>query len=920
MIDAHVSIGDMDNTAGFTLEAPKPALPPFFRLSLSIDLITPINCDCIDFRSRLVFDGVDANSHKYRTLLKPLLWVSHNFRAVAYSRYCNNFELSLSNMSVDTLEKRYLGVCHTNVDFRTLNYLGYSTHHLAKDITVFLDERTVYPGEALEVISRAPYDGCSFPLARKIAFVFAKEEEAGVDEDIWNDPSRVEANIDALIERIKQMAPSVGEITVQPADRDDIPCIANQHFGYLVSRLYRLASRVEYGYGLVTTDLMRLQLDMVCDLTYISYVSTSSADSAYQFVQLARNNAPTLQYLVLECPHAIDILSLVQDAEGNNVAYPRLLVLKLQTWSDSKGPRRQVFHGAAPFPILQRLYISLECPFDDDTFFRGNAATLEHLSMRLDSVCASMFCEYQVFVPGSHPKLQMVNLWYSNNFISEFFASPADALQFIYSIGSEAAVREYSQAALFVNPAAMPSSLGSHSCIQVLSLPSLRPDLWQAITLIKSLPLLSDLQTSSPSLGLTPDGIDFDTLPEHVISNYSPMGRRFRCWQLNSGYVTDFTELATCVLLLALACPNFDYAVPPSFQRRLFMEMLEKDIDSDRFKPYAPRLRRLLFNGWDESDDTDDDDFSSDDSWESENNNDYPPDTAANIAAFVQRLFGIVEKHTMVTCGSDPRIMYINQESIRDLVHIDYFMGKYFASMMPLVTRNSRTLQSLVVDIGRADVAGLVRGPDGGGYLEYPCMYTLKISSYYYLVPQQKATFKDVVPFPQLLRFSVCAYPFADDVLFRGNAGKLVYLKLRLCLETALMLKKYKVFTPTSHPKLQCVEIYRTPFRSPNTFATVAEYMQFVLSIAPGASVRVIPDLGKYTQDLTPALSMLKDHDYIQVLSLPDMNLSLWDAITLLKLVPLLSDLHTSPMTVGKLPPGQNDPDASMSRLVGIRC
>ncbi|KAJ2869950.1 hypothetical protein GGH93_005941, partial [Coemansia aciculifera] len=678
------------------------------------------------------------------------------------------------------------------------------------------------------------------------------------------------------------MAPSVSEITVQPADRDDMPSIANQYFGYLVSRLYWLASRVEYGYGLVTADLMRLQLDMVRDLTHVSFVSTSSTDSSYQFVQLARNNAPTLKYLVLECLHAIDILSLVQDAEGNNVEYPRLLVLKLQTWSDSKESRRQVFHGAALFPVLQRLYISLEFPFDDDTFFRGNEATLEHLSMRLDSVSTSMLREYQVFVPGSHPKLQMVNLWYSNNVISELFASSAEALQFIYSIGSEAAVREYSQASLFANPAIMFSLPGSHACIQVLSLPSLRPDLWQVIALIKSLPLLSDLQISSPSLGLTPDGVDFDTLPEHVISNYAPMGRRFRCWNLNSGYVTDFTELATCVLLLALACSNFDYAAPPSFQRRLFMEMLEKNINSDRFKPYAPRLRRLLFSGWDdnlsvfqllpyhivklivdhvsgsirlkyddvysetynpsalpmpllwvchnfrafvherfcrdyelglrynqasiearlsswptrrkklgysthhlakelrieldigpvfsglalrlfseapyegcsfplvrklvfdifaydkscyrldsESDDTDSDyssSSSSDDSWESESDNDYPPVTAATITAFVQRVkqmvpmviqidvkpsnrtekllerqnihlidmckqhFGVVEKHTMITCGSTPMVMYMDLEPIRDLVRIDYFMDIYFTSVMPLVIRNSRTL------------------------------------------------------------------------------------------------------------------------------------------------------------------------------------------------------------------------------------
>ncbi|KAJ2878841.1 hypothetical protein H4R27_005625, partial [Coemansia aciculifera] len=52
------------------------------------------------------------------------------------------------------------------------------------------------------------------------------------------------------------------------------------------------------------------------------------------------------------------------------------------------------------------------------------------------------------------------------------------------------------------------------------------------------------------------------------------------------------------ISLLALACPNFDYAaaaVTRNGQSQFFMEQMEKTIDSDRFKPYAPRLRRLIF-------------------------------------------------------------------------------------------------------------------------------------------------------------------------------------------------------------------------------------------------------------------------------------------------------------------------------------
>ncbi|KAJ2257701.1 hypothetical protein GGI13_000813 [Coemansia sp. RSA 455] len=467
--------------------------------------------DHVTGSSRMVYDGVRVNSHEYRTLLKPLLWVCHNLRTVTYSRYCNNFELNLSGMPLAYIDKLHLPDHCTDVDYRTLNYLGYSTHHFAKDITVFVDERTVYSGKAIEAISRAPYDGCSFPRAHRIAFYFLKATIDGADEDIGVDPLLVEANIGAFVERVKLMAPLVGEISIDPTENEDMPRIASQYLGHLASRLYWLACRIEYNYTLDATDMMRLQLDMICNLTHIRYASDSRIGDAYQFVQLARKNALILQSLVLECEHDIDILGLVQDADGNHVEYPRLLALKLWSASEAEEPRRPAFRDAAPFPILRQLHINLDCSFDDDIFFRGNAATLKVLDMTLDSLSVSILRKYKVFVPGSHPKLQRVKLWYSNKFTSELFSSVAEAMQFLYSIGPGAAVREYAKYDLQQDLPPMLSSFGSHSSIQVLLLPSLRPEFGDVITVIKSLPLLSDLQTSVPRLGPMPDGVTPET-------------------------------------------------------------------------------------------------------------------------------------------------------------------------------------------------------------------------------------------------------------------------------------------------------------------------------------------------------------------------------------------------------------------------
>ncbi|KAJ2055986.1 hypothetical protein GGI17_006422 [Coemansia sp. S146] len=356
-----------------------------------------------------------------------------------------------------------------------------------------------------------------------------------------------------------------------------------------------------------------------------------------------------------------------------------------------------------------------------------------------------------------------------------------------------------------------------------------------------------------------------------------------------------------------------------------------------------------------ESDDLRDDDREPesddlrDDDWEPESDDDdtpkthyvYSPDTAANITAFVQRikqmaptvseidvtpvgdaerllqrcnvhvsdlvqqLFDIVERRTVITGGSESILICLDLEPIRDLVYMDCSLDTDSKDLLPLIRRSTQTLQFLDLDVGDVETTGAARGPDSGDYLEYPCLRTLIIRSFRNPWPSQEAFSKDIVPFPQLLSLTVTYYyPFYDDIPFRGNAATLEYLEVELLPETVSMLREYRVFTPTSHPNLKCVKISMPLRRVPDIFATATEYMQFVLSIGPGASVREIIELTKYPEGHTLALSMLKDHGCIQILSFPYTILSLWEAIYLVKSFPLLSDLTTSAPVLGELPQG----------------
>ncbi|KAJ2343834.1 hypothetical protein GGH91_003066 [Coemansia sp. RSA 2671] len=132
-------------------------------------------------------------------------------------------------------------------------------------------------------------------------------------------------------------------------------------------------------------------------------------------------------------------------------------------------------------------------------------------------------------------------------------------------------------------------------------------------------------------------------------------------------------------------------------------------------------------------------------------------------------------------------------------------------------------------------------------------------------------------------------YPFCDDTLFRGNAAMLERLELILYSATIDAIRKYAVFTPESHPKLKLVSIDLSPDPRVDLFSSFQEQIQFVLSIAPCATVRRVDG-----QILARLLPLFADFTSIQVLSLPEMVVNFWDMIALIKSLPLLSDLRTS--------------------------
>ncbi|KAJ2097518.1 hypothetical protein GGI09_003786 [Coemansia sp. S100] len=508
----------------------------------------------------LLYDEYDDSKENMARHM-ALLWTCSNFRAIVQLRYCR-------------------ALCLQLIDKTDIN------------LKIELSMPGICSGQALKMLSSGPYTGCSFPLVRSLTFTFIPPPWRRRNYIVAS-RSRTNTNISALVQRVKEMAPRLDKVNVAVHEYSPYRSQSTiQDFSSLVSQLFQLASRIEYNTHIETTP-MELQLDNVRNLVHINCTCFNSSDEA---VQLARQSASTLQILAIKMHQTTDISGLVQDSDGNYAEYPCLHTLKLEYHRELRLSQRPVFGGVSFFPGLQRLYVKGEYPFGDDTLFRGNAATLEYLSMMLDPEMVAMVKEYDVFSPSRNLKLQSVEVGEMRDLIPTPFATSVEYTQFVLDMAPE-----LSELIIYGVPANLTfqpvlSLLGEHTSIRVLRLPLTSMCLWDALVLIKSLPLLTHLHTMSISLGAMPAGVNLDMLPMYMCSTYTSMCKRFRRWIFKYSEKDPSKDAVTCVLLLALICPNFDHSALEYRLHRSFMAQMKMALALRGYEHYSSRLHRSLYS------------------------------------------------------------------------------------------------------------------------------------------------------------------------------------------------------------------------------------------------------------------------------------------------------------------------------------
>ncbi|KAJ2883488.1 hypothetical protein H4R27_002731 [Coemansia aciculifera] len=688
--------------------------------------------------------------------------------------------------------------------------------------------------------------------------------EVDWDEDYEHFPPDAEANIAAFVQRIKEMAPRVTQIYMDFSERKgQLVTRYSSYVYYLFSGLFKLAKVI------VPSDISYMR---VCHLDFESAcklvrINSDVSEDTWSILKLARLNAHTLHNIHFWSNREVDIYGLIRDSNDDKYEeYPRLRTLEIDVARVSALLHRSTFEGAIPFPSLQRLVVNSSYPFGDDVVFRGNGRTLEYLKAALYPELVKLLRSCASVVLGG-------------------------SLGEIPQGATEADLPEYAVVDHIENGSRQTFDGLKNAYVERSTLPM--PLLWVCRNLreavlarycnnyqlfIRSKEWVKSEFYSWP-YGLQDPGptahhlVKYLTIVTDIHTVFSGCASKILCQAPYNGCPFPKARSLVC---------NVYWSPPPPQQAgqdhsAIYPPKTEANIRAFalQVKQMAPMVDDIVVHPCYVSDDL------------------HP--AAGHLFGYLIAQLNQLASCVKYTSSFSNIPMLQHSGSLDGLVHFTYEKRNATDGthelLTQLVRRNAPTLQVLEIKLFRVrDVADLVRDSDGG-YTEYPCLKTLKLNVWMNMDESPLSVADGVVLFPALRHLSILGdYPFDDDVLFRGNSAILEYLSIMPAHETCQIICEHKVFTPTSHPKLQCVKVEWLPDYMEYGFDLFVECLQFVLGIAPGASVRSIADL-RDREWIPLTLNLLADHVLMQILYLPDTRLLLSDVIGLIKSLPLLSDL-----------------------------
>ncbi|KAJ2898713.1 hypothetical protein IWW38_001261, partial [Coemansia aciculifera] len=173
----------------------------------------------------------------------------------------------------------------------------------------------------------------------------------------------------------------------------------------------------------------------------------------------------------------------------------------------------------------------------------------------------------------------------------------------------------------------------------------------------------------------------------------------------------------------------------------------------------------------------------------------------------------------------------------------------------------------------------------------YPSLQSLSIFFDKRTQNNVKSTSKDYVPFPVLKRLSIgSSYPFAEDVVFRGNSGTLEKLSITLDKDLVDILNNERVFE-NPNKVLRTVTVKLSKNFNGINMVPDDDISRFFCNLTSAARFVSLPKFPAARIAASPAELYQHGFNHVQVLHVQPDGLTFYHMLCLLKLLPALVKL-----------------------------
>ncbi|KAJ2857783.1 hypothetical protein GGI22_003433 [Coemansia erecta] len=329
-----------------------------------------------------------------------------------------------------------------------------------------------------------------------------------------------------------------------------------------------------------------------CVPALTSITSEHPYDNEFSFA-IIRKSAATLESLIVEDRDSGIVKHMVYHADGQSIVYPRLKVLEILGNSDD-GDKCAVEKSVAPFPVLQNLRLYASYIFADDTMFRGNGNTLEHLEMELDADTVDMLRKYNVFSKGKFPRLRSVYIQHDPD--SHTRLSVEAFMQLVFGmLSAKTQILSVLAKDSYRHLVNAISACSFAENFRIFALDGTALSLLEMLNVVRLLPNMTDFTCGFKGVDPELDVELGQTIPDRLFSQYYPLNHRLKCWHMRFSSGVTSKDIAVSAIAFAVLCPRFTF-VKVAINANDYNKELTDALGSGKYDKHTERIMRLFYD------------------------------------------------------------------------------------------------------------------------------------------------------------------------------------------------------------------------------------------------------------------------------------------------------------------------------------